>query len=57
MSPAPFRAYSHDLLGKKIFTGPGHPLRESLKPALRELYEPRIASLEKLLGYEIPEWR
>lgn len=44
-------------LARRVFAGPGHPIRESLLPALRQIYQPRIAALERYLGADLRAWR
>ena len=43
-------------LAKRVYPGPGHPVRESLLPALREIYRPRIARLARYLGADLGAW-
>ena len=43
-------------LAQRFYAGPGHPLRESLLPALREIYRPRIARLAEYLGTDLGAW-
>jgi LPS sulfotransferase NodH len=45
-----------EVLEQRVFAGPGHPVRESLLPALREIYRPRIASLAAYLGADLGAW-
>jgi len=41
---------------EKVFTGPGDPLRPSLKPVLRNLYEGKITKLARYLDTDLSEW-
>jgi len=43
-------------LAQRVYAGPGQPLRESLLPALREIYRPRIARLAEYLGTDLGAW-
>jgi hypothetical protein len=44
-------------LRRPAFPGPDVPIRRSLLPALRELYEGRIDAVAKLLGRDLGAWR
>jgi hypothetical protein len=44
-------------LRRRALEGPPLALRPSLRPLLRELYAPRIAALEVLLGRDLGAWR
>ncbi|RKT44446.1 sulfotransferase [Thiocapsa rosea] len=39
-----------------VFQGPGHPLRPSLLPVLRGLYEARIQALARALDQDLTAW-
>jgi len=41
---------------ERVFAGPGHSLRPNLRAALVELYRPRVAALEDLLGEDFSAW-
>lgn len=41
---------------EKVFTGPGDPLRPSLKPVLHNLYKDKITSLACYLDIDLSEW-
>lgn len=41
---------------ERVFAGPGHPLRSALRAVLVELYRPRVAALEDLLGEDFSPW-
>ncbi len=41
----------------RVFTGPGDPLRPSLKPVLHNLYEDKIAKLARYLDTDLSEWQ
>ncbi len=40
----------------KVFTGPGDPLRPSLKPVLRNLYADKVTKLARYLDADLSEW-
>ncbi|MBC7802522.1 MAG: sulfotransferase [Candidatus Parcubacteria bacterium] len=44
-------------LAQRVFAGLREPVRESLLPVLREIYLPRISSLERYLGEDLHAWR
>lgn len=39
-----------------VFTGPGYPLRPTLRPILRALYQDRIKQLERYLDMDLSAW-
>ncbi len=41
---------------ERIFAGPGHPLRPSLKPVLRSLYQDKIQQLAQYLNTDLSAW-
>ncbi len=41
----------------RVFEGDGMPLRPSLLPALRDIYLPRIDSLERYLHEDLSDWK
>ena len=43
-------------LAQRVYAGPGDPIRESLLPALREIYRPRIARLAEYLETDLGAW-
>lgn len=51
-----FEGMEAGALGEKVFAGPGHAIRPSLLPALREIHRPRIRSLETYLDADLGEW-
>ncbi len=40
----------------KVFTGPGDPLRPSLRPILLDLYADKIAKLARYINSDLDEW-
>jgi len=40
----------------RVFTGPGDPLRPSLKPILRGLYQGKIEKLARYLDTDLSDW-
>jgi len=54
LPPAP--AWTPTAVAAPVFAGSGAPLRPSLRPALRELYRPRIAALEATLERDLGHW-
>ncbi len=56
VSEEPFRALSADDVGRRVFTGLGHPLRPSLIDPLRSLYGESIESLGRYLGRDLSGW-
>jgi hypothetical protein len=57
VDPGFFHELPADVLAQRVFPGGGQPLRESLIPELRRLYDMRISRLERLLGWELGHWR
>lgn len=43
-------------LHERVFEGPRYPLRESLRPVLRDLYAARIEALARYLGWDLSAW-
>ena len=41
---------------ERVFAGPGHPLRPSLKPVLRGLYQDKIQQLAGYLNMDLSAW-
>lgn len=44
------------IVAKRVFAGPDHPIRASLLPVLREIYHPRLRSLEAYLDIDLSRW-
>jgi hypothetical protein len=40
----------------RVFTGPGNPLRPSLRPMLRDLYQSKIEKLARYLDTDLSDW-
>lgn len=53
----PFDAVPDEVLARRVFSGLPLPLRPSLLPVLRQLYEPRIEAFERLIGRDLSSWR
>jgi len=51
-----FAAAGTELLGRRVFSGPGHTIRPGLLPVLREIYCPKIRSLGEYLGADLGPW-
>lgn len=43
-------------LGERVFAGPGHAIRPSLRPLLLDLYRPRIERLAEMTGEDFSGW-
>ena len=54
VDPSPFVQAPVRLVSKPEFQGPAHPLRESLRPILEEMYLPKMESLGSFLGIGDP---
>jgi hypothetical protein len=57
VDPAPMAKLPAANLARRVWAGPGHAIRPSLLPLLRELHRPKIASLERYLGMDLSAWR
>jgi len=57
VEPVPPAALASWSLRERVFSGPGEPIRPSLRPVLAELYAPRIASLARYLGWDLSAWK
>ena len=56
VDPGFFAALPEAEIRRRVFGGPGHPIRPTLLPVLRGLYHPRIRSLERFLGRDLRHW-
>jgi hypothetical protein len=57
VEPAFFRAMPPEAVASRVFEGPDTPIRESLLGVLREIYRPRVQSLESAFGWDLASWR
>lgn len=56
VAPGFFEQERPEILGKRVYAGPGVPLRESLRAGLHDLYADQIASLAVYLGVDLSAW-
>lgn len=52
-----FLVEAREHMRQRVFAGPGHVLRPSLLPALREIYYPGIDHLSLLLDRDMSHWK
>ena len=57
IDPAPVLGLSAERLARRVNAGEGTPLRATLRGPLLDLYRPRVAAFERLIGRELPGWR
>jgi hypothetical protein len=51
-----FDRITDDVLSARVFQGPKHEIRPSLRPILADLYLPKIASLQEYLQEDFSSW-
>jgi len=57
VDPAPFQLLPAAELARPVNANRPVPLRPSLRPALEEIYLPKIEALERFLGLDLSHWR